>query len=143
MPKIFTLDELRSWTAEKRRDVYQNAKKSPEGKYIIDLIEQNGLSLSSGGLSLDDPVHLRIVEIAWSIAGQQAAIDATQQGIPALCGVDLLLQAELGDLYGKHDLGTASAGAVVAAVMRHRGFREAGSGKCPPNCTVRTAMKWR
>jgi hypothetical protein len=53
------------------------------------------------------------------------------------------LQAELGDLYGKHDLGTASAGAVVAEVMRHLGYREAGQGTCPPNCTARTGMKWR
>ncbi len=143
MAKTYTLEDLRSWTPEKRRNLYLNAKKHPDGQYIVDMIDQNGLALSSGGLRLDDPVFLKMVELAWSPAGQKAAIDATKQGMPALCGVDILWQAELGDLYGKHDLGTASAGAVVAEVMRHLGYREAGQGTCPPNCTARTGMKWR
>lgn len=107
------------------------------------LIDQNGLALSSGALSFDDPVYRRMVELIWSLRGQKAAVDATKQGLPALCGVDILLQAELGDLYHKHDPGTASAGSVVAELMRHLGYREAGKGKCPPGCTAKTGAKWQ
>jgi len=142
MAKIYTLDELKSWTPEKRKGVYLNAKKHPDGQYIVDLIDQNGLSLSSGGLSLDDPVYRRIVEICWSTEGRKAAVEATKQGLPALCGVDPLLQADLGDQYGKFDLGTASAGSVVAEVMHHLGYRKSGSGPCPSNCTAKTGAKW-
>ncbi len=140
MSRIFSLDDLRSWSPEKRKAVYVNALRHPSGQYIIDLIDQNGLALSSGGLTTDDPVHQRIVDVAWSIEGQKAAVAATKQGVPALCGVDILLQADLGDQYGKYDLGTASAGAVVAEVMRHLGYKEAGQGSCPPNCTAKVGV---
>jgi hypothetical protein len=143
MAKVFTLMELQGWPPERRKQLYDNAKKSPSGQYIVDLITENGLALSSGGLSLDDPVFLRIVEVAWSRQGQEAAVDATKAGMPALCGVDRLLSAELGDRYGKHDLGTASAGSVVAEVMRHLGYREAGQGSCPVDCTAKTGMRWK
>lgn len=143
MSKIYSLEDLRSWSPEKRKAVYVNALKHPSGQYIVDLIVQNGLALSSGGLRTDDPVYRRIVDLAWSIQGQKAAVAATKQGVPALCGVDVLLQADLGNLYGKYDLGTASAGAIVAEVMRHLGYKEAGQGSCPQNCTAKTGMKWR
>ena len=98
----------------------------------------------SGGLSFDDPVHRRIVEVIWSPPqGPKAAIDTTKQGLPALCGVDILLQAQLGDLYHKHDLGTASAGSVVAELMRHLGYKQEGRANCPPECTARTGEKWK
>ena len=143
MKKQYTLEELKAWAPEKRKKLYDNAKRHPDGAYIVELIEKNGLSLSSGGLSFDDPVHQRIVDIIWSVAGQKAAVEATKKGLPALCGVDMLLQAELGDLYHKHDLGTASAGSVVAELMRHLGYKEAGKGKCPPECTAKTGERWK
>jgi hypothetical protein len=140
--KTYTLEELRSWSPERRKNLYVNAKGKPEGQYIIDIIEQNGLALSSGGLSFDDPVHQYIVDIVWSQEGRSVAIEATNRGLPALSGVDVLLQRELGDRYGKYDLGTASAGAVVAELMRHLGYKEAGQGNCPPGCIAKTGMKW-
>jgi hypothetical protein len=143
MAKTYTLEELRSWTPEKLHQLYTNAAKHSGGKYIIDLIDQNGLPLSSGGLSFDDPIYRKIIEIIWSNEGKALAIEATKQGIPALCGVDILLRQELGDRYGKHDLGTASAGDVVAKMMRHLGYREIGEGKCPPGCTAKTGLRWR
>jgi hypothetical protein len=142
MLKIFTLEELRGWTPEKRKHLYDNARKTADGQYIVDIIERNGLALSSGALSTNDPVHLKIVELAWSTHGREAMIEATKNGIPALCGLDPLLQAEIGDRYGKHDLGTAVAGTVVAEVMRHLGYRETGQGKCPAECTAKTGLCW-
>jgi hypothetical protein len=141
--KKYTLEELRSWAPEKLRQLYDNAGKHPDGKYIRDLIEQNGLPLSSGGLNFDDPVFRKIVELVWSKQGQALAIEATKHRVPALCGIDRLLREELGDRYGKYDLGTSSAGYVVAEMMRHLGYREAGHGKCPTGCTAKTGLLWR
>jgi hypothetical protein len=143
MAKIYTLEDLRSLSPESRRNLYANAKRHPEGRYIVDLIEQNGLSLSMpGGLKADDPVYLRIADLVWSPQGREAAIQATKQGIPAVCGVDILLQADLGDQYSSHDQGTNAAGVIVAELMRHLGYKEAGQGSCPNDCRAKTGMKW-
>lgn len=140
--KVYTLEELRAWTPERRRDLYINAKARPEGAYIVEMIDEHGLSLSSSALSSNDPLYHRMVEITWSKPGKEAAVAATKQGFPALCGVDRLLRDQLGDLYHKHNMGTFSAGGAVAEVMRHLGYREIGKGKCPDDCVARTGIVW-
>jgi hypothetical protein len=141
--KFLSLEDLRAFSPERLRQLYINAAKHPDGQYLRNLIEEHGLPLSSGGLTLDDPIHRRMVEIIWSLEGQKAALDATARGLPALCGVDTLLRSELGDLYGKHDMGTASAGAIVAEVMRHKGFTKSESRPCPAGCVAKTGVMWR
>ncbi|MBF9234611.1 hypothetical protein [Microvirga alba] len=143
---IYSLEDLQRMTPDKRRQLYQNAvdRRDKGGQPIIDLIESSGLPLhSTEGLTNDDPTFLRMEEIIWSAEGREAALKATEAGLPALSGIDPLLQRELGALYGPHDLGTASAGAVVAKLMRHLGHEEAGAGSCPEGCVAKTAMKWR
>ncbi len=142
MAKVYTLEELRSWTPERRRQLYLNAKARPEGAYIVEMIDEHGLSLSTGALSSNDPLYHRMVDIAWSKAGKEAAVEATKQGLPALCGVDRLLREQLGDLYHKHNMGTFSAGGAVAEVMRHLGYKQVGTGKCPESCVARTGIMW-
>jgi hypothetical protein len=141
--KVMSLEDLKRLSPERLRQLYLNAAKHPDGQYIRDLVDQHGLPLSSGGLTLDDPIHRKMVEIVWSTEGQKAALEATAKGLPALCGVDPLLRSELGDLYGKHDMGTASAGAIVAEVMRHKGYTKAESRPCPPGCVAMTGVMWR
>lgn len=143
MAKVYTLEELRSWTPERRHQLYMNARDKPEGKYIIELIDKNSLSLSSGALTLDSPLYLQILDLVWSEEGKKAAFAATDQGLPALCGVDALLTAKLGTLYGKHDLGTANAGSAIAELMRHHGYEKIGEGRCPERCTAKSGAIWR
>jgi hypothetical protein len=47
------------------------------------------------GLTEEDPLYLKMKEIIWSAEGKQAALDSTRANLPALCGVDLLLQKRL------------------------------------------------
>lgn len=143
MPKVYTLDELKSWTPERRLALYTNAKKHPDGAYIVQMIDDNGLSLSTSWMSIHDPVFRQIHDIAWSPEGKRAAVEATEKGWPAISGVDLLLKEKLGDKYRSEDKGTLSAGSVVAEVMRHLGYREAGTGKCPEGCVAKTGMTWK
>jgi hypothetical protein len=140
--KKWTEDEIWQLSLDERLALYNNAKKHPDGQSIIDVFENCGIPLSAGGLTLDNPVYLEMIKIAWSKEGKAAAIAATAAGIPALCGVDRLLQKELGVRYHKHDLGTASAGSLVAEVMRHLGYREIGSAACPSDCVARTGLLW-
>jgi hypothetical protein len=67
---------------------------------------------------------------------------ATEQGKPALCGVEPLLTKELGDQYGPHDQGTMNAGYIVGELMRYRGYRDAGPRPCPKGSVEKTAMFW-
>jgi len=140
--KTWTEDEIRKLPPDKRLALYNNAKKLPDGQHVIDIIDGCGIPLSAGALTSDDPVYLGMIDVAWSKEVKAAAIAATAAGIPALCGVDRLLQKEFGARYHKHDLGTPSAGAVVAEVMRHLGYRDIGSAACPPDCVAKTGLLW-
>ena len=60
--------------------------------------------------------------IVRSDAGREAALSAVEQGFPALCGVDPLLRAALGDLYLPYD-GPFNAGFAVAELMRELGYK--------------------
>jgi hypothetical protein len=70
-------------------------------------------------MRLSDPVYLKMEEIIWREDGRKAALMATDNGLPALCGVEPLLKKELGSRYSPHDMGTVSAGAIVGELMRH------------------------
>lgn len=142
--KIPSYDDLKKLSPERRLVLYQNAQRAKDngGEAVMAAIDASGLPLSSGSLTSDNPVFLRMVDIVWSLEAQAAAIAATEKGLPALCGVDPLLRAQLGDQYTPHDDGTMNAGWVVAQVMRHRGYKEAGNGKCPDGCIAKSGIVW-
>ena len=141
----YTLEALKVMTPERRSQLYRNAaaRRDNGGQAIIDLIDESGLPLRSGGMRMSDPVYLRMEEIVWSSAGRAAAIAATEQGLPAMAGIDPLLQADLGKQYHQHDQGTMNAGFIVAELMRHLGYVDAGQGKLPGSCVAKTAMRWK
>src|SRR5687768_16635859 len=100
--KSLTLDDLKRMTPDKRRQLYLNAAARREKgvQAIIDMIDASGLPLRYGeGLTNDDPTFLRMEEIIWSAEGHAAAVHAVATGLPALSGVDVLLQRELGSKY--------------------------------------------
>jgi hypothetical protein len=141
----YTLESLKSMTAEERATLYQNAIKRRDngGQYIIDLIDESGLSLSSGGMRIDDPLYLQMRDQIWSIEGRAAAIKSIESGLPALAGIEPLIVAAVGSRYHPHDGGTLNAGYLVAEWMRHLGFVEDGQGKMPEGSVAKTAMKWK
>ncbi len=143
--KTYTLDVLKAMTPEQRATLYQNALKKREngGQAIIELINSSGLPLSSGGMRNSDPVYLEMESITWSTKGRDAAVDATGKGLPALAGVEPLFVASLGNRYQPYDGGTMNAGFIVAGLMRHLGYVEAGDGKMPEGSVAKTAMKWK
>ena len=135
MIQMLTLEDLKRLSCKDRNDLYLRAEN------IISLIDKN--NLPRRGLKLDDPVYLEIQALVQSPEGREAAIEATKKGLPALCGVDVLLQAKLGYQYRKEDGGTQCAGDLVAKMTRQLGYKEAGPGDCPENCTAKTGEKWR
>jgi hypothetical protein len=132
-------------TPEKRANLYQNAvkRRAHGGQEIIDLIDSSGLPLSAGGMRMSDPAYLKMQDITWSSDGRKAAIEATENGLPALAGVEPLIVAALADRYHPHDGGTVNAGFIVAELMRHIGYVEDKEGKMPAGSVAKTAMKWK
>ncbi|WP_162238953.1 hypothetical protein [Methylobacterium sp. Leaf85] len=141
--KIYTLDDLKKMTIDHRRNLYENARNNPSGSYIKELIDSNGLALSTGGVSMDDPLYLNIVEIAWSKEGKEAATMAADAGIPAVAAIDRMVQAKYGDAYKSRHNAAVAAGTIVGEVMKHLGYRIAMRKACPPDCVAKSGATWK
>jgi hypothetical protein len=139
-----THEQIRAMSPHKRAILYQNAKTrlAEGGREIIDFINSEGLSLSDGEMLSTDPDYAKIEEIVWSKEGRAAAVNAVEQGLPALAGVDPLIAAALGERYHPHNGGTINAGYITAALMRHLGYVENGPGPFP-NGVAQTGMRWK
>ncbi|MGE5548245.1 MAG: hypothetical protein ACM33T_15170 [Solirubrobacterales bacterium] len=143
--KTWTLDQIAKLPQERRAAMYDNALRvgGPEGQALAKLIEESGLPYRNPTCPSDnDPIMRRIEEVVFSGEGRKAAIEAAAQGLPAMAGIDPLLQQALGKDYGKHNLTTATAGDRVANLMRQMGYREAGSRSLPSGCVAKSAMLW-
>ncbi len=138
------LQTLRTMSPERRAQLYENARRKRDegGQAIIDLIDSSGLPLRSGGMTLNDPVYLAMEEIIWSHAARARLLEAVEEGLPALAGVEPMIRETLGERYHPHDQGTANAGAIVGEVMRHLGFTPVGMGKMPQGSVAKTAKLW-
>lgn len=143
MKKTWTHDELAKLPQERRAAMYDNALRvgGPDGEALAKLIEESGLGYRNPNCPDErDPITRKINDVVCSEKGREAALLAADQGLPAMAGIDPLLQEALGPDYGKHNLTTAIAGDRVAYLMREMGFREDGSRPLPEACKARTAM---
>jgi hypothetical protein len=95
------------------------------------------------GMTMHRPEYEEMKTIIQSPEGQKAAMDATNDGRPALNGVDPLLQAALGRNYSQENFGPLNAGYEVAAVMRELGYTDAGRGACDKGRVARSGQKWK
>jgi len=143
----WTIDELKNRSVHERANVYKNACRlghTPEGAALKRLIEEAGLPFSEDGcLTMDDPIRIKMDEIINSPEGRQAAFDAAKGGLPAMAGIDPLLQIALGSDYGAHNMGTATAGGLVGELMQSSGYRNIGQKALPKGCVAKTATLWR
>ena len=144
---MWTKEKIAALEPIKRARLYANARAqgTAEGNAIAELIVDTGLPFSeSACLSIEDPLFLKMHEIVFSKEGRAAAMAAVEQGLPPLAGVDPLINQALMHDYGKHNMGTAHAGSIVAELMRHLGYQETGaSAPLPPGCVAKTGMLWR
>ena len=143
--KAPTQAQLRAMTPEGRMTVRSRAAKldTELGRATVALIDALGLPLSSGGMSLDDPVYREMQEIVWSTRARAAALEAVERGLPALAGVDPILQDIMGIRYGRAAQGTMNAVSLVAEIMRHAGYEKDGDGPLPATCIARTGALWK
>jgi hypothetical protein len=89
--------------------------------------EECGLPYSEGAaLRWDDPIALKIYEIVNSKEAAAAMIEVTEQGLPAICGVEPMLIKALGVDYGGHNMTTNIAGRFIAERMQQLGYKNSG-----------------
>jgi len=92
---------------------------------------------------MDQAIYKIMEQLVDSTDGVKRAVRATNDGFPALAGVDALLRRELGAEYVRAANGTWWAGFAVARIMREMGFVEAGTAKCPSDCVANQGVLWR
>jgi hypothetical protein len=92
---------------------------------------------------MDQAIYKAMAQLVNSADGIKRAVRATNDGQPALAGVDALLRQELGSEYERITDGAWWASFTVAQLMREMGFVEAGTGKCPPGCVASQGTMWK
>jgi hypothetical protein len=133
--------QLRTMTPEQRMTVRTHAVRlgGEIGSATVALIDSLNLPLSSGGMSQDHPLYREMQEIVWSAEGKSAAVQVVEEGLPAMAGIDPLLQKVMGDRYGLEYQGTSNAAYIVGELMRVL----EGEAELPSGCAAKTAATWR
>lgn len=134
-------EKIEALPLERREALFDNAraKGTPEAQAIINLmIEYDLLVRAGGGLARDHPTIQVIEEIIRSNAGRKAGKEASDQGLPAMAGVDHMLSAALGSKYGPNDT-TSWAGTLMAEVMAEAGYVQTKKKPMPEGSIAKTA----
>jgi hypothetical protein len=132
---------LRSKSIQERYNLWINAQtlNTDEARRVQELIENLDLPyLIEEGVRLDDPICRKMSKIIFSPEGREAAITATNEGFPALKGIDPLLSAALGPDYRKENDATLQAGYLVTNMMRIEGFEKSGQRPLPNGSVAKT-----
>ncbi len=140
--------KLPTLSAKEIGNLAENAGKKadtdPKARELLDLILASGrLAAPTENVRLDDAVGKAMEAIIFSRVGKSAALAAVRAGIPALAGVDPLLQAELGNVYGPGNEATSQAGYLVNNMMGQEGYIEDGSARMPSGCVAKTGKIFR
>jgi hypothetical protein len=136
-------DQLRSFSPSERHTIYKKARAhgTPEALELCERIRSLGLPYSeAAALKQNDPITMRIYEIAFTEAASSAMKAAIEAGQPPMIALDPLLVADLGVDYGPHNHSTNMAGRIAAERMEMFGFRRTGrKGPLPKTCIAKTA----
>jgi hypothetical protein len=137
----WTKEKIAALPPERRETLFDNArtKGTPEAQKIVRLmLEHDLLVRAGGGLPRDHPVIQEIETIIYSDEGRKAGKQASDQGLPAMAGVDRMLMEALGSSYGSHDT-TSWAGTLMAEVMAEAGYVPTGRKPMPVGSVAKTA----
>ena len=145
LPGKLTVEKLESMTAKEREQLWINARatSSPEADYLVTVIESLGLPYSEdGGMRFDSPIAQKMNDIITSPDGKRKCLQASEDGLPALAGVDGELNSTLGVDYRGGNRTTQMAGYLVGTLMISLGYKIAGKRKMPEGSVAKTAAFW-
>jgi hypothetical protein len=142
----WTRGKLRERSQNERHAVWKRARAlhSAEGNHLARAIERLGLPYAEPEpLAADDPLALRMAEIAASPDARAAAIEATLDGLPAMAGIDALMHETLGEAYRLNPAAVPTAQALTAELMTSLGYVEAGRKDLPARHVARSGAYWK
>jgi len=90
------------------------------------------------GLAENHPEFIAMDAAIKTEGAMMACIKATQEGQPAIVGVDSMLTALFVRYREKHHYVLKNAGFLVARHMKKRGYKEVRKGACPAGCSAGT-----
>lgn len=105
------------------------------------ILARDRLSVGDTGLKLDSPVGKLLVRLVNSPDAVRGAVEATQQGRPALAGIEPLLVERMGLSYSQRYEATVQAGYVVARMMERLGHKRSGKKGPMPDGSVATSAE--
>jgi hypothetical protein len=148
LPANWTVEKLAALTPRKRFELLENVKHTRIGTEddrdrLVEAILESGSILDQTAMTSDNPMLYRMYEIINSIAGREACIAATQNGLPALAGVEPEIVKQLGDEYRSTYLATVEAGGFVGRMMRDLNYERIGQKAMPNGSVAKTAALWR
>ena len=120
----WTREKIEALSPQRRGALFDNAQASPtdEAKRIIDLMVEHDLLIRNrDGLPRKHPIIQTIERIVRSPEGIEAGKAASDDGLPAIAGVDRMLVEALGEKYGTYDT-TSWAGTFMNDVMVEAGY---------------------
>lgn len=141
MAKVWTVDELKALPSQKVLVLYRNARglSDPAALALVDMIVENGLLIEpDGGLPWDHPIMLEIEEICGLQEAVSEAVAASEQGLPALAGMEHRIVASLGNKYGTNYT-TNHAGRCIANAMIARGWKQSVQRSMPNGSVAKSA----
>lgn len=141
MASPYSLEQLTAMPLEKRQILFENARRkaTPEARAVVKLLVENDLLVGQGGgLPRHHPVISAIEDVIRSPEGRARAKEASDNGLPAMAGVDPLLVEQVGPAYGTYD-STSWAGTFVAEEMESMGYRQTKKKPLPEGCVAKTA----
>jgi hypothetical protein len=142
----WTLETLKAKSPEERFTIWQNAKRlgTAEALDLVRFIETSGLDYApSGGMSRSDPRALEMEEIIQSPEGRAGCLRSTEDGRPALAGVEPLIVAKMGARYGAFSQMTQMAGRLVGDLMLSLGYEVDRQADMPAGSVAQSATIWR
>lgn len=137
----WTVEKLRALSLKQRDNLFENARaqNTDEARAIVEMLVENDLLVRAGdGLTREHPIIQRMEEVIRSTKARHAAVNASDEGFPALAGIDAMLAEALGADYGKHDT-TSWAGTLTAEIMEEAGYVQTRKKAMPVGCVAKTA----
>ena len=141
----WTRAKLASRSPEERYEIWRRARSlhTAQGNQLAREIERIGLPSSAPALPEEDILSRVIRDIVESEEGRAAAREATLDGLPAIAGVDELLQQALGAQYRRNARAVTTAQALVADPMVEMGYEAVGAKALPDRYVAREGSFWR
>lgn len=137
----WTKEKIEALSPQRRNALFDNAQASSTEdarRIIAIMIEYDLLVRARDGLPRKHPTIQTIEKIVKSEEGREAGKAASEQGLPAIAGVDQMLVEALGKKYGTYDT-TSWAGTFMNDVMLEAGYTQIKKKHMPQGYVARYA----